>query len=199
MQLRSSVLRARREEESLSFDDAVACNGASLRAALRNSGYCVVRGVVNDAQKLSAWRENLVSFLSSLGWPGRFDDAASVYKASDWPLGCPGIFDGFGSGHTLAAWEARLEPRVRAIFAALWQTRHLVTSLDAVCCERPRRTALANNLLLHTDQNPYSCPDKMHAVQGVVSLTATNESSGGTTVLAGSHALRTCFALLLRG
>lgn len=174
----------------LSFDQAVAGDGSALRALLALEGYCVVRGVVDKPALLERWRCSLRAFVTSLGYPGRFDDPASVADRTQWPLGCPGMFNGFGCGHTVAAWEARLNTRVRLVFASLWRTEKLVTSIGAVCIERPRREALSEEVAvaLHTDQNPYSAPDEMDAVQGALSLTDTDELSGGTTVVSRSHA-----------
>ncbi len=119
-----------------------------------------------------------------------FADAAAVGDATRWPP--DGVLDGYGAGHLAGAWEARLDARVRDVFAALWRTAELVSSVDAVCAVRPLRSGQRPRPqpLIHTDENPFgpgADTDALHVAQGALSLPATSASSAGTTVVAGSH------------
>jgi len=159
----------------LSFDRATADGGAELRSVLARDGWVLVRGVVTEAEA-RAWGAQLKEFIGSLSHGGD----------SSWVQDC--IFEGFGAGHATPCWEARLHSRVRAVFAALWQTSQLVTSVDAFCAERPRDRARSAEeaVELHLDQNVFR--ESFDAVQGALSLSATRQDTGGTTVVGGSHA-----------
>jgi ectoine hydroxylase-related dioxygenase (phytanoyl-CoA dioxygenase family) len=115
-----------------------------------------------------------------------------VAREEAWPPACSaGIMGEYGAGHTEAAWRVRLHANVRALFAAVWGTSQLVTSVDGINAEWPRGGHLseANALHLHSDSNPFRDGDAKPLVQGVVSLTATRAGTGGTSVVARSHLL----------
>ena len=183
----------------LTHAQAVSDGGQLLRATLQANGFCLVTGCVTDASTLSRWSDDLRSLLAQVALG---DDLAAVPGAVDalfaashddarWPSGVgDGVFDGYGAGHVAAAWEARLHPRVRSVFAALWRTRRLVASLDGFAAERPRAVAPSAQPALHSDENPHGpgCGnDAMHCVQGALSLSATAPETGGTSVVARSH------------
>jgi ectoine hydroxylase-related dioxygenase (phytanoyl-CoA dioxygenase family) len=166
-------------------------------------GFARVTGVVPDRGQLASWKKGAREFIASLGFPTDFSVADVVYDRGAWPLhGCPGPFGGYGAGQLPAAWEARLHARVRAVWGVLWGTEALVTSADALCAERPRRHGLrdATALTLHVERGDDADEETPGAaaaassgaqrgVQGVLSLTATRERTGGTSVVARSHAL----------
>ena len=193
----------------MSYAAAVSDGGQLLRDTLAANGFCVVTGVVADAATLSRWSGDLRRLVADVALgaeaaaaPGAVDALfAASHDDASWPSAgggfCAGVFDGYGAGHARACWEARLHPRVRAVFAALWRSRRLVASLDGFAAERPRRGPPGDAApgpwpqpALHTDENPHgpgASDDAVHAVQGVLSLTATFPEGGGTTVVARSH------------
>ena len=183
--------RAAEATEAATLSFAAACEPGRLSATLSEHGFAVVQSVV-DSEMCAALVGDMKAFISSLGYPCGFGTRSAEADESRWPNGCHGILDGFGSGHSDAAWRARLHPRVLDVFEALHGTRKLVTSFDAVCAERPAQARRSDeaSFCLHTDQNPYSARGGgLDCVQGVLSLTATSERSGGTTVVPGSHKL----------
>ena len=168
---------------------AEACSPGALQQTLSLHGFALVKAVVSEAECASL-TESIKAFVCSLGYPCGFGDAAAEADESRWPLGCPGIFGAFGVGHCSAAWQARLHPNVRAVFAALYDTPQLVTSFDAVCAERPSKHTRSPFFRLHTDQNPTTAAGSgFDAVQGVLSLTATEANGPGTSLVPGSHLL----------
>lgn len=176
----------------MSFSEATAGGGQLLRDALDTHGYAHVRGVLSDAALVHSLVDNLKGFIQGLGFGGRFDDAESVALPRMWPPACSaGIMGEYGAGHTEAAWRVRLHANVRALFAAIWGTSELVTSVDGINAERPHGGHLSDGeaLLLHSDSNPFKGERAKSLVQGVVSLTPTRAGSGGTTVVARSHLL----------
>jgi len=181
---------------SMSFAEATAGDGQLLRDALATHGYAHVRGVLSDAALVHSLVDDLKQFIENLGFGGRFDDPASVALPNAWPPACSeGIMGEYGAGHTEAAWRVRLHANVRALFAAVWRTSQLVTSVDGINAERPHGGRLSDGeaLNLHSDSNPFRDGDgdgDSKLVQGVVSLTPTRAGTGGTTVMVGSHKVR---------
>ncbi len=185
----SSVTSSTPTQCELSFEAATANGGVALRDALATHGYALVRGVVPDATTCARWTTDIKQFIVGLGFGSDFKDPAVVFDATKWPQrGCPGVLECCGAGQLESAWLARLDARVRAVFAAIWRTRQLVTSIDAVCAQRPtgRSCSDADAIALHTDQNAYR--PEFDAVQGVLSLTPTHARGGGTSLVAHSHA-----------
>ena len=182
-------LESAADAATLAFADA--CLPGRLSATLAEHGFALVQSV-EDEPTCASLVDDLKAFLSSLGYLCGFGDPAAEADDSCWPLGCKGLFDGFGAGHYEAAWKARLHPRVREVFAALHGTQKLVSSIGAVCAERPAQAPRSDeaSFCLHTDQNPYSEKGGgFDCVQGALSLTATCERGGGTTLVPGSHLL----------
>ena len=185
----------------LSYGEAVSSDGDALRAALSEHGYALVRSVVTEPPLLARWADDTRALLARVALgaaaaPGDaaalFADADAVFDNARWASGLCPVLDGYGAGHTAAAWEARLHGRVRGVFAALWRTRQLVTSFDGAAAERPSR-ATPPQPRLHTDQNPFGpggggggdgeSEGGLLCAQGVLSLTATTPHTGGTTLV----------------
>ncbi|CAF3658172.1 unnamed protein product [Rotaria sp. Silwood1] len=85
------------------------------------------------------------------------------------------------------AWPGN--PNVKKIFAQLWQTNELLVSFDAVGCFRDWHWNSAWKTIsgwYHCDQNPIEKPHRC-SIQGFVSLTDTNEFTGGLVVVPQSH------------
>lgn len=96
-----------------------------------------------------------------------------------------------GIGHLQSVWNVRTHPEVAKIFATIWNTDELWTSMDALNITFPSKIGV-DKPWHHIDQSPnkggFCC------VQGFVNLLdCTNEEDGGLEVLEGSHKLHESF------
>jgi len=102
-----------------------------------------------------------------------------------------GIMPFYASGHSSFAWMLRSHPNVKAIFAALYRTDDLITSLDGIILwpsRRPTDKPFTDAGWFHLDQNPkYNANSR--SVQGLVNLLPVNRTTGGNVLLENSHLL----------
>lgn len=96
-----------------------------------------------------------------------------------------GIISTFGVGSSQYAWFLRSQPKVVQAFQALWNEEDLITSLDAVGVFRGTGTPTLGGWF-HTDQNAFSRRGR-HTVQGLVSLWAQDQRTGGLVIIPRSH------------
>ena len=107
-----------------------------------------------------------------------------------------GIQPFYGSGHSTFAWTLRSHPNVLRVFESLYDTRHLLSSLDGIilwkphdCCSDHPQTETRNEPdagWFHVDQNPRYKPHRA-CVQGLINLLPVTSSTGGNTLVAQSH------------
>ncbi|CAM9825692.1 unnamed protein product, partial [Heterosigma akashiwo] len=121
-------------------------------------------------------------------WPCRED--SKTWENQCWP-GDPrtGIFAAYGAGQSPFSWFLRTRPKVKEVFASIWETDDLVTSFDGFNAFRPwydNEKWKTEGGWFHLDQNPALKPDK-ECIQGLVSLYDTTAGTGGLTVVPGSH------------
>ncbi|CAF1026016.1 unnamed protein product [Adineta steineri] len=116
------------------------------------------------------------------------DDAKTWDDA--WP-GAPefGILSDDGFGHSQFMWSIRGNPNVKKIFTEIWKTPELLVSFDAAGCFRdwhinPFWKTVSG--WYHCDQNPMEKSNRC-SIQGFVSLTDNDESTGGLVVVPQSH------------
>ncbi|CAF1044398.1 unnamed protein product [Adineta steineri] len=116
------------------------------------------------------------------------DDAKTWDDA--WP-GIPefGILSDDGFGHSQFIWSIRGNPNVKKIFTEIWKTPELLVSFDAAGCFRDWRINPSWKTVsgwYHCDQNPMEKSNRC-SIQGFVSLTDNDESTGGLVVVPQSH------------
>ncbi|XP_059153892.1 uncharacterized protein LOC131939536 isoform X1 [Physella acuta] len=105
-----------------------------------------------------------------------------------WPQTKNSLIQRYRSGHLQPAWEVRLA--AKPVFAQLWQTDKLLSSLDAIAIGRPPEQgeetfwSPADNWV-HVDQT--SDRLGLHAYQGAVYLEECAEDDWTFEVLEGSH------------
>ena len=175
----------------------------ALMQHLEREGFAVVKCVASAGEVAHAV-DLLWGFLEDNAEMRR-DDPASWADARFRLVGDPtnGIVNGQGFGQSEVCWFVRTLPRVRAAFEAIWGTQHLITSFDGGNVFRPfhRRcnadsdgTGTGASTTApqrtsggwwHVDQGPTK--GGMQAVQGLVSLRAATEHTGGLCVIPGSH------------
>ncbi|CAF1473076.1 unnamed protein product [Adineta steineri] len=79
--------------------------------------------------------------------------------------------------------------RIKKVFSHIWNSNELFTSFDGAGCFRNwhlNKKWKTDSGWYHCDQNPFKKPDRC-SVQGFVSLTDNNESTGGLVIVPGSH------------
>uniref|UniRef100_A0A7S2N9Q8 Phytanoyl-CoA dioxygenase n=1 Tax=Zooxanthella nutricula TaxID=1333877 RepID=A0A7S2N9Q8_9DINO len=98
-----------------------------------------------------------------------------------------GILSGCGVGQSAFMWHARTLPKVRAVFERVWGTSELLVSFDGANVFRPWHHGFRKTLCgwWHVDQG--AGKRGRHAVQGLLSLFPADATTGGLTVVPGSH------------
>lgn len=110
-----------------------------LYAYLEEHGYAVVRGVADEATRLTA-EDEFWDFMESLGGEiGEpvFRDQPRTWGPDFLPHGATGIITGCGFGQSRFCWRLRTLPAVRQVFESIWETDDLVTSFDGGNAFRP--------------------------------------------------------------
>lgn len=128
-------------------------------------------------------------------WGDYFDNESGLGKyAKRWP-GDPqtGIISSNGIGHSPFMWHLRLLPGVSQTFSAIWNVppQDLITSFDGANAFRPWKYNAqwkTESGWFHVDQNAFN-PGKEEkcSVQGLLTLTAADSSTGGLVIVPGSH------------
>jgi Phytanoyl-CoA dioxygenase (PhyH) len=98
-----------------------------------------------------------------------------------------GMMPFYGSGHSSFAWKIRSHPNVKQVFASLYGTSDLISSLDCIVLWRAgREHCTADRGWFHLDQNPRHKPNR-ECVQGLVNLLPVTPETGGNAIVARSH------------
>jgi len=159
---------------------------------LEEHGYAVVASVADDAELATA-RSLMWDFLEALpGTRVRRDDVRTWDDKYDWiPNPANGIVHGFGFGQSDFMWHLRLLPRVKAAFAAIWNTDDLLVSFDGGNIFRPwkyKKSWLTSGGWYHCDQNArFKDSQGKVCIQGLVTLFDATADTGGLVVIPGSH------------
>ncbi|CAF0878972.1 unnamed protein product [Rotaria sp. Silwood1] len=107
-----------------------------------------------------------------------------------WPGICYiGLLNDHGIGQSEFMWYIRGKPNVKKVFSHIWNSNELFTSFDGVGCFRDwnlNKKWKTDSAWYHCDQNPFRKPDRC-SIQGFVSLTDNDESTGGLVIVPDSH------------
>lgn len=167
---------------------------------LNQHGYTVISDVLDEDQVNDA--KNLIwQHLEGLKAPYKIK-RGQIQTWNQWPgRHEAGIIEDFGSGNSQAQWYIRSTPAVKDVFAAVWGTRNLLSSMDGIGLFRPwhlnpqlQRRDIENNVNpwktvganWHIDQNPVTKPNRV-CVQGILNLLSADETTGGLMVIPDSH------------
>jgi len=156
---------------------------------LRDHGYAVVREVMT-ATDVARAEDLLWDFLGEHGLsrrrPSTWTDEAygSIGKLF------MGIVNGRGVGQSDLCWFVRTQPLVRSVFERIWDTSQLIVSFDAISVFRPwhhkrYQMCKTHGSWFHVDQG--RSKEGLQCVQGFVSLTDQDTTTGGLVVVPGSH------------
>lgn len=103
---------------------------------LDEHGYTVISDVLDDEEIAQA--KNLIwQHLEGLKSPFKIK-RGQIETWNQWPgRHEAGIVEDFGSGNSQAQWFIRSIPMIKDIFARIWNTRNLLTSMDGIGLFRP--------------------------------------------------------------
>lgn len=169
------------EVPRFALDDPVAMQHLSDR------GYVVMRGVLDESEVNRA-HDLLWDFLpGATTWQrGRMDTWS---HAGFRRCGLPhvGIIKARGAGQSELVWYVRTRPNVREAFGRIWGTDCLISAFDGFNVFLPWHHGFKKTQIgwLHSDQG--HAKQGLHAIQGFVSLTDQNATTGGLHVIPGSH------------
>ncbi|KAK7104898.1 uncharacterized protein [Littorina saxatilis] len=147
------------------------------RRDLEEKGFTVVPGVLTEAEA-DEYRKQFQDWIRDNFDEGSFPD---TFKS---------LVHRYRVGHFAPSWSARL--KCTPVFAQLWGTDRLMTSVDTVAIGRPPEEGVEEfcseeTRWLHVDQNPRR--QGLHAVQGAVYLETADEDDWTLEVLEGSNKL----------
>lgn len=177
-----------------------------IQAMLRMHGTCLLTGVLDAAECQyfeRLWQEDLLSIINDTAAGLQPEHAAVLQKLQKeglkaWPhcwsdgLGQKekGSASLRGAPHGSFAWQARLHPAVRDIFARIFDVPASETVVGLDCTFWSSADTLAaesNNEWLHCDQN-YKTGLKERCFQGVLYVWPSEDDCSSTTVIwPGSH------------
>eukprot|EP00996_Jenningsia_fusiforme_P001525 NODE_2401_length_1209_cov_14.089655_g2190_i0.p1 GENE.NODE_2401_length_1209_cov_14.089655_g2190_i0~~NODE_2401_length_1209_cov_14.089655_g2190_i0.p1 ORF type:complete len:354 (-),score=28.87 NODE_2401_length_1209_cov_14.089655_g2190_i0:146-1129(-) len=157
---------------------------------LEDEGWVVVRGVLPPSEVAATlslfwdWAEGLNS--------GIVRNDASTWRDANWPgTHSVGFFSTHGGAHSAAAWHARSHPSICDVFARIWKTEDLLTSMDTFIGWRPWWKSFEGEdwrprvERLHVDQSPLR--PGFRCVQGMLVLRDVDPSVGGLQFVPRSH------------
>jgi len=157
---------------------------------LDKHGFVVIKGVV-DAQQLEKAEQLLWDFLSEhAGWqrgqPDTWSDEGLQRVSANGIAN--GIINKRGAGQSELNWYVRTLPKIRQVFEHVWGSDELLTSFDVFGVFRPWHSGKFMKTLggwFHVDQGPLTSGKQ--CVQGLLSIYDQDASTGGLTVIPGSH------------
>mmetsp|Transcript_11426 Transcript_11426/g.34340 ORF Transcript_11426/g.34340 Transcript_11426/m.34340 type:complete len:460 (+) Transcript_11426:89-1468(+) len=156
---------------------------------LQTHGWAVVEDVIPYAE-CKAYIDRVWGWLEGLGTGIKRNDPSS-WSDDRWPPafgnGGNGIVKRLEVAHQDFVWKMRSDPRITAVFAALWGTDALLSSFDSINVMRPpAATGQAPGAAWwHTDQAPRR--NGLECIQGLLNLTPCGLDAGTVMVRHNSH------------
>lgn len=144
------------------------------REDLKVKGFTVVNGVLTDPEcdrYIAEYKKWLKQF-----------------KDGEWPRSKMSLINQYNTGNFETTWKIRM--KAKRIFAQLWKTDKLLSSVDAIAIGRPPEDGeeefeSSGQHWLHTDQSARR--KGLHAYQGGVYLETTDEDDWTFHLMEGSH------------
>ena len=188
---------------------------AGVLARLKEDGVCVVRGCFS-ADEVEQAMSHVWEFVEGQG-TGVDRHDVTTWTNDRWQprtslapdrMASAGLHDGRGVHQSMASWYIRSRPKLKQLWASIYDTDDLICSFDGLVLCRPWGVdpswrVKANGLHLdggtarfglHPMTGEPMTPaetglptDDYHYIQGVVNLVTTSPDSGGFTCVLGSH------------
>lgn len=117
-----------------------------------------------------------------------YKDWLSQFKDGTWPYSKNSLIQRYNIGHFDVTWQIRI--KTKPVFAKLWKTKKLLTSVDAVAIGRPPENgqetfAIPEQHWIHCDQDAERVG--LHAYQGGVYLEEAEQDDWTFHVVSKSH------------
>ncbi|KAL5014722.1 hypothetical protein ScPMuIL_008992 [Solemya velum] len=153
---------------SFSFDRETAVK------ELDGRGYTMIPGILTETE-CDTYTNQYKSWIDQFG-------------QDDFPHSRNSVIQGYRIGQFEPGWNARL--KTKAVFASLWKTQKLLTSVDAIAVARPPEQdgspfADEGQTWFHLDQGGQR--QGLHAYQGALYLEETTDTDYCFRVMEGSH------------
>jgi endonuclease/exonuclease/phosphatase family metal-dependent hydrolase len=163
---------------------------------LDQHGYVVIASAAS-ATEIAEQTDNMWSFLESLGGRSQISRADPRTWEEGWPGSqTNGIITGHGFNHTEFMWSARTNLVVLKAFGKVWDVspEELIASFDGGNVFRPTDTGTGGRPewttqggWWHVDQNSLNGHSGKCTVQGLLTYTDADDTTGGLCVVPASH------------
>lgn len=167
-------------------------NDPLLLEYLQKNGYVIIKDILT-LEEIQFSKELLWEFLNEKCQMNQ-NDISTWTDENFAKLGdsTTGILAFSGINHSKFLWYLRTRPNVKRIFEIIFQTNDLLTSFDGGNIFRPWHNPILSNYHSKTSQGWFHVDQGrkllgFHCVQGLISLTDSNQNTGGFCVIPGSH------------
>jgi hypothetical protein len=160
-----------------------------ILAYIEENGYVIIQGVLNE-EEIAEGKKLFWNYID-----GR-ETELDRRDLSTWKIWPGDSQTGIISGeinHSDFLWHVRLNPQVKKAFELLWDTNDLLTSFDGGNAFRPWNSGYPKYKTRggwwHVDQNCLRGLERQGrvSIQGLVTFYDADETTGGFTVIPGSH------------
>jgi ectoine hydroxylase-related dioxygenase (phytanoyl-CoA dioxygenase family) len=155
---------------------------------LNEHGYAIFSDIMHE-DEININKELLWNFLENI--PGRHIQRNDPTTwSNNWPgNGRFGVINDCGIGQSDFMWNIRSNRNIKRVYSHIWNTNELLVSFDGCGIYRnwyyePKWKTTTG--WYHVDQNPILKPDRC-CIQGFISLTNQNETTGGLIVFPYTH------------
>ncbi|CAF0947118.1 unnamed protein product [Rotaria sordida] len=156
---------------------------------LNEHGYAIFSNILTN-DEINHGIDLLWKYLENLKSPYNIQRNDPETWNKHWPgISNLGLLNDHGIGQSEFMWYIRGKPYVKKVFSHIWNSNELFTSFDGAGCYRDWHLNKEWKTLgawYHCDQNPFRKPDRC-SIQGLVSLTDNDESTGGLVIVPDSH------------
>ncbi|CAF4299343.1 unnamed protein product [Rotaria sp. Silwood2] len=156
---------------------------------LNEHGYAIFSNILTN-DEINHSVNLLWKYLEGLQHPYHIQRNNPETWNEPWP-GTPhlGLLNDEGMGQSEFMWFIRGNPNIKKVFSHIWNSNELFVSFDGASCFRNWHLNTkwrTTSSWYHCDQNPFKKPDRC-SIQGLVSLTDSDESTGGFLIVPDSH------------
>lgn len=123
-------------ENTISNLENITCYREKAVSELEDRGYTVIPGVLTETECNT--------------YIGQYKSWVAQFGKNDWPNSRNSVIQGYRIGHFKPSWNARL--KTKPVFASLWETEKLLTSVDGIAVARPPEHGKVLNVILQISE-----------------------------------------------